>query len=145
MSTAFGSRDTASKGWLAALALALLISIVIVVRSFVSAFSTPDQVNLPAQQAAQVPSSSMVTVDTSAEPEWSTPSPASTTVPKHIPPVKREEFTSPKQAAAIRQAMVHQQAQNLRAMVKQNRLPRSFGHLTLEQIDEMEKNGIVIE
>jgi hypothetical protein len=41
--------------------------------------------------------------------------------------------------------MVHHQAEDLRSMVKQNKLPAGYGHLTLEQIDEMEKNGIVIE
>jgi hypothetical protein len=41
--------------------------------------------------------------------------------------------------------MVHHQAEDLRSMVKQNKLPEALGHITLEEIDEMEKNGVVIE
>ena len=49
-----------------------------------------------------------------------------------------------KDDAAIKE-VVHHQAEYLRSLVKQNKLPDAYGHLTLEQIDEMEKNSILIE
>jgi hypothetical protein len=30
-------------------------------------------------------------------------------------------------------------------MIKKDKLPEAYGHLTLEQVDEMEKQGVLIE
>jgi hypothetical protein len=46
---------------------------------------------------------------------------------------------------AVGQSMDHVQMENLRRMVRENKLPKAFGRLTLDQIDEMEKDGTLIQ
>ena len=45
----------------------------------------------------------------------------------------------------VSQSMVHVQMENLRRMVRDDKLPQAFGRLTLEQIDKMEKEGALIQ
>jgi hypothetical protein len=139
------SLDTTSKCWLAALALAILISTVILTRSFINAFSPPEDKSIETQQSAQ-DSTKKVTV--AAQPEWITlqqSHPGDRQRADMGSPFNDSDFPKPKNDAAVRKEMVHKQAEQLRAMVKQNKLPEVYGHLTMEQIDEMEKKGIMIE
>ncbi len=139
------SLDTTSKRWLTVLAVAVVISIIMLTRSFISAFSRPEAMNPETQKTAAAPA---VTASTTAEPEWNLLSQSPGSTVQHIHPDSSSEtsdFGRPKRDAAIRKEQVHKQAQDLRSMVKQNKLPKSFGHLTTEQIDEMEKKGIIIE
>jgi hypothetical protein len=145
MSPASSSLDATSKRLLAALALAVLISVVILTRSFINALSPPEDKSIETRQSAPDPAKK---VTAAAQPEWITPQqshPGDGQRADMGSPFKNSDFPTPKNDAAARQEMVHRQAENLRAMVRQNKLPKSFGHLTTEQIDEMEKNGIIIE
>lgn len=145
MTTGSHSLDPVSKRWLTVLAIAMLISIIVLARSFINAFSPPQSVKTDLQSSAQTPSAASTTPATS---QWNGPSPFSSSdqQPIHIQSsFKRTESATPQNDAAARKEMVRVQAENLRTMVKQNKLPKSFGNLTLEKIDEMEKNGIIIE
>lgn len=145
MSPASSSLDATSKRLLAALALALVISVVILTRSFINVLSPPEQTSPQTQQSVQAPTK---TVSSVAEPQWISPQQSRSSAEQPADkesPFKDGDFGAPKNDAAVRKEMVHMQAENLRAMVKQNKLPEAFGHLTTEQIDEMEKNGIIIE
>ena len=139
------SLDATSKCWLAALALAILISTVILTRSFINAFSPSEDKSTEAQQSAQ-DSTKEVTVTT--QPEWTTLQQSQPGDRQRVDmgsPFKDSDSPKPKNNATVRKEMVHKQAEQLRAMVKQNKLPDVYGHLTIEQIDQMEKKGIMIE
>lgn len=145
MSPASSSLDATSKRLLAALALAILISVVILTRSFFNALSPSEDKSIETQQSTPNPAKKVTAV---AQPEWTTSQPSHPGDGQGADrgsPFKNSDFPTPKNDAAVRKEMVHNHAEDLRAMVKQNKLPKSFGHLTMEQIDEMEKNGIVIE
>ena len=135
------SFDGNSKRLLAALACAMVIAVIILTRSFIALLAPPE----PGITDSQKATTPVVKANTEFPSAWYAQAQDSSTAPKHITSVKRDEFDPPKNDAEIRQAMVHRQADDLRKMVKQNKLPASLGHLTLEQIDEMEKNGIVIQ
>jgi hypothetical protein len=142
------SLDTASKCWLGVLALAFLVSVAILAHSFLKALAPPEENSATAHQAAPGGTGE---VHAKSESGWS-----------HIEPVRAVEnrpvttgadpFSSiinraanRQQDAAAAKEAVHRQAEYLRTLVKQNRLPGGLGNLTLEQIDEMEKKGILIE
>jgi LAS superfamily LD-carboxypeptidase LdcB len=145
MSPASSSLDATSKRLLAALALAILISVVILARSFINVFSPSEQISPQTQQSARDPAK---TVSSVTEPQWISPQQSHNHAEQPADkesPFKDSVFGTPKNDAAVRKEMVHMQAENLRAMVKQNKLPKAYGDLTTERIDEMEKNGIIIE
>jgi hypothetical protein len=45
----------------------------------------------------------------------------------------------------VRQKVVHEQAEYLRNLISQGKLPDTTGNLTKEQVDEMERKGITLE
>ena len=137
------SIDATSKRWLTVLALAIVASVAILAYSFLKALSPLEEKSVKTQQPATDQAQEVPTGDQEA---WNHPQqfqavqeqPTVTSFPPSDAEVRKK-----KEAARV--AMVHHQAEDLRSMVKQNKLPAGYGHLTLEQIDEMEKNGIVIE
>lgn len=137
------SIDATSKRWLTLLALAIVASVAILTRSFLKALSPLDEKSVKTQQPA---TDEAREVRTDSPEAWNHPQqfqavqeqPTVTSFPSSDAEVRKKK-------EAARAAMAHHQAEDLRSMVKQNKLPEAFGQLTLEQIDEMEKNGIVIE
>ncbi len=146
MSTTVSSVDATSKRWLVALAVAFLAAVAVLIYSFISAFSAPEKSDAKTQPAVTDKPGEVRIVH---QPEWSRPQafhaveePPATTSPL---PSADSDATKPKQDEAAREQMVHQQAEYLRSLVKQNKLPKAYGHLTVEKVDEMEKKGIVIQ
>ena len=145
MSTPSSSIDATSKRWLTVLAVAILASVVILTRSFLNVLSPPQEKSAEAQQPA---SDQMKQVHVNDQEAWSRPQhfqavqeqPAATSFPSTA-----SDAGMRKKNEAAAKEMVHKQAEQLRAMVRQNKLPDAYGHLTLEQIDEMEKEGVTIQ
>jgi type IV secretory pathway VirB10-like protein len=137
------SIDASSKRWLTVLALAIVASVGILAYSFLKAVAPLEKKSMETQQPATDHAQEVRTGDQEAlnHPQPFQAAQEQPTVTSFPPSVA--EMRKTKEAA--RMAMVHRQAEDLRSMVKQNKLPAGYGHLTLEQIDEMEKNGIVIE
>lgn len=80
-----------------------------------------------------------------SEPTWSYPEPSGTKVTNGNQSLSSHSAVKREQDAATNKAFVHQQAETFRAMVIKNKVPGGLGDLTLEKIDEMEKNGIIVE
>lgn len=137
------SLDASSKRWLTVLALAIVASVAILAYSFLKTPSPLEEKIVETQQPATDQAQKVRTGDQGT---WNHPQqfravqeqPTVTSFPPSDAEVRKKK-------EATRVAMVHNQAEQLRALVKQDKLPEAFGHLTLEQIDEMEKQGIVIE
>jgi len=140
--------DTASKCWLTVLAGAFLASVAILAHAFLRTMAPPEQNSATTQKDA---SGRTGEVHASSEPAWTYPQPGRAIENRPVT-TGADPFSSiinrvanRQQDAAVAKEMVHGQAEYLRTLVKQNRLPAGLGNLTLEQIDEMEKKGIVIE
>ncbi|HUI08171.1 MAG TPA: hypothetical protein VL486_14315 [Verrucomicrobiae bacterium] len=138
--------DAASKRWLVALAIVLVIAVVALTRSFINAFSPAAQNNVAGQPGATHGQGEVRTI---SQPEWIHPQEFRAVEEQHAAtgPLMSDsrEATTSKQNETVREEMVHKQAECLRTLVNQNKLPAAYGHLTLDRIDEMEKKGIVIE
>lgn len=139
MSAPVSSIDATSKRWLAALALAILASVVILTRSFINALSPPPEKIVAAQPPAL---NETKAVRTSGQEGWGRPQELQRTSPF---PSANSDATVRKKDEAIHKELVHKQAETLRSMIKQDKLPDAYGHLTLEEVDEMEKNGETIQ
>ena len=146
MSSSASSIDASSKRWLALLALVLLASAAFLAHSFIKAMSSPSEDSVTAEQpvrenAAEAPSRNerawISTQEARAFDDRENATSISATD-------NMDKIVHEKDDAAIKEA-VHVQAVYLRTLVEQNKLPRAYGHLTLEQIDDMEKNNILIE
>ena len=57
----------------------------------------------------------------------------------------RDKLLTKKDEMVAQQKMVHFQAEYLRTLIAKGKLPAGLGHLTKEQVDEMEKNGETIQ
>ena len=146
MSTTGKTMDAASKRWLAALAIAFLAAVAVLTHSFINVLSPPERSDAKTRQ---------VVTDRPEEAhalhqlEWSRPQEFHAVEAQHATtsPFASNDSDAAKRKKdeAVREEMVHQQAESLRSLVKQNKLPEGYGHLTVEQIDEMEKKGIVIQ
>jgi hypothetical protein len=138
------SMDASSKRWLIVLGAAVLVSIIILTHSFINAlFSSKEET-----VAVSVRSEEAVA---RTEPDWNS------TQAGHVPqtmttrpdPFAAKYAAEAKAAAAndpvVHQQAVHQQAEHLRNLISQGKLPQGLGNLTKEQVDEMEKKGLLIE
>ena len=146
MSAPVSSIDAASRRWLAVLALVFLASAAFLAHSFIKALSLPGEDGATARQPAR---ESAGEAPIRSEPVWILPQEARTvddrqTTTNVFSSDNKDRTVRKKDDAAIKE-VVHHQAEYLRSLVKQNKLPDAYGHLTLEQIDEMEKNSILIE
>ena len=146
MNTTGTSMDATSKRWLVALAIAFLAGVAALTHSFMKAFSAAEQSDTNLQPAV---TDRTEEVHTFSQPAWIHPQEfhaAEEHQAATSPSVSDgSEATPCKKNETVREEMVHKQAECLRSLVKQNKLPAAYGHLTLDQIDDMEKKGIVIE
>lgn len=150
MSAISSSVDTDSKRWLTVLGVAAAIAVIFLAYSFVTQLSPPDQsVTAPPKPAATHAEEAVAR----AEPDWASATAghtagdllANTTKPD---PFAAKYAAEAKAAAAhdpvARQQDVHRQTEYLRNLISQGKLPECFGHLTKEQVDEMERKGVTI-
>jgi hypothetical protein len=84
------------------------------------------------------------------EPAWSSPQQIATTEPSEAairvsPFDGKNKLMTKRDEMAAQQAEVHRQADYLRKLIAAGKLPVGYGHLTKEQVDEMEKNGETIQ
>jgi len=142
MSAITWSLDTPSKRWLALLAVAFVVSMGVMVHSFLEALSSPQQkAEAPPKPALE----STEQVQTLSEPEWNAPPPQPDRVAERVSPFAAQDAAQPKSDPAARQRLVHRQADYLRGLIAAGKLPKQMGNLTKEQVDQMEKDGITIE
>jgi hypothetical protein len=142
--------DAGTKRWVVVLAAAAVVSLVYVSYSFVKSLSPPDQTVTAPEKPAVTRAEEGVP---RSEPDWTsaTAGPtagdllAGTTRPD---PFAAKYAADAKAAAAndpvVRQKAVHQQAEYFRNLISQGKLPKGLGNLTKQQVDEMEKNGILV-
>jgi hypothetical protein len=147
------SIDKESKRWLLVLVATVAASVIFVVCSFLKILSpqpslvaAPKPARPPVQQPAP-----------RTEPDWnalqaagaSQPAQASLTVAAQQDPFAARYAADAKAAAAhdpvAHEKAVHHQADYLRDLISQGQLPKGFGNLTKEQVDEMEKKRVLIE
>jgi len=139
--------DTASRRWLIALAIAFFVAAAMLTHSFMNAFSAPERGDAKVQPVGADRPEEIHTV---SQPEWIHPQEFQGVEQRHAPTddaitSDSRDTTTREKSETLREKMVHKQAESLRSLVKQNKLPAAYGHLTLDQIDDMEKKGIVIE
>ena len=124
--------DSSSKWSLAALATAIVVSVVIVVRSFIEPVSPPPKVDDSVRPtAAQRPPAVEPVLYPAQQAPTATVFPQST------------ETLSAAQQKAIYMKSVHEQAESYRQLVANHSKTASLP--TLQQIDEMEKNGLLAQ
>ena len=145
------SLDTDSKRWLTVLAAACLVSIIMLTHSFMNALSPAEENSATVQKPA---TAATTEARTRSEPAWTSPQQIAATE-NHEETIRVSPFDgknklltkTDKVAAqqAAQQAEVHRQADYLRSLIAAGKLPAGLGHLTKEQVDEMEKNGETIQ
>ena len=146
MSASPWSLDAGSKRWLIVLGAAVLISIIILTHSLANAL-------FPSKEETVAISTPVRTEEavTRSEPDWNSAQAgqvpqATTTRPD---PFAAKYAADAKAAAAndpvAHQQAVHHQAEYLRNLISQGKLPQGYGNLTKEQVDEIEKKGLLIE
>jgi len=139
--------DTAAKRWLAVLAAACLASMAVLAHSFTKALSPAEENSVAVQKPA---TATPDVVLTHSEPAWSSPQQTAATedheaVVRVSPFDGKNKLLTKKDEMAAQQAEVHRQADYLRSLIAAGKLPAGYGHLTKEQVDDMEKKGITIE
>ena len=141
------SMDADSKRWLTFLAVTAAVSVVLAAYAFVKTLSPPQQ-SVAEPQKPTPAQTDGATVNSSLD--WSTAraghgSEAATT---REDPFAAQDAAAAKAAAkndpAAAQEAVHREAEYLRNLISQGKLPGSYGNLTKEQVDQMEKDGIMI-
>lgn len=138
--------DTSAKRWLAVLAASVLASVVFLERSFMNALA-PEESAVTVQPST---SSGTEQVQSRNEPAWNN-NHAEVQVQEESPIVNRvspfdnqRPKTAPKNDPVAHQQIVHQQCDYLRQLIAAGKLPKGFGNLTKEQVDDMEKKGVTI-
>jgi hypothetical protein len=142
------SIDAGSKRWLMVLAVTVAASIIFLAYAFVQTLSPPIPSVVAPQKSNPAPAEEAVT---RSEPDWGAAqavqgSLAATT---RADPFAAQSAAAARAAAAndpvVRQKVVHEQAEYLRNLISQGKLPDTTGNLTKEQVDEMERKGITLE
>jgi hypothetical protein len=138
--------DTSAKRWLAVLTAAFLVSVVVLTRSFMNVLA-PDESAVPVQRSTSVGTEQ---VQSRNEPSWNNQSQAQAQGEQGSPNIERvspfdnDRPKVTKVDPVARQEVVHQQADYLRKLIAAGKLPKGFGNLTKQQVDEMEKKGLTI-
>jgi hypothetical protein len=144
MSAISWSLDTPAKRWLAILAGVFLLSLAVLMYSFITALTAREQITVAQPPAAKV--SEPVHVRT--EPAWDSAQPIETvkqtSAADRVSPFDNQKPPPTKRDPVVYQQMVHRQAEYLRTLITNGKLPPGLGNLTKEQVDEMEKNGEII-
>ena len=142
MSAISSSVDAGSKRWLVVLGVAVLVSIVILAHSFLNALFPSKEETV----AVSVPVRTEQAV-TRSEPDWNSARVGAGQVPQAIatkPDPFAAKYAAEAKAATAHDPVAHQQAEYFRALISQGKLPECYGKLTKEQVDQMEKNGVMI-
>lgn len=138
--------DTASKRWLAGLGAVFLATVVMLARAFFSAAFPSAETAITAEPRAPHPTEQ---VTARAEPTWESLQVNHEAEQKQpdsrVSPFAAQDAAEARDNPVIIQQRVHQQAEYLRKQIANGTLPESLGHLTKEQVDEMEKKGLMIE
>lgn len=135
--------DTASKRWLAVLAAACLVSMAVLMHSFFNALSPQDEHAVTAQPPARVETQ---LVRPGIEPARNSPQASGASQEDQVAPAARiSPFEAQDATAQAYREEVHKQAEYLRKIMVNGKLPACFGSLTKEQVDEMQKKGITIQ
>ena len=140
--------DADSKRWLVFLAITAVASAIFMTYAFVKTLSAPQQ----SVAATQNPTPASTQEEAATrEPDWNAAqgerqgSLAATTRPD---PFAAQEAAAAKAAArndpVAAQQAVHRQAEYFRTLISEGKLPECYGKLTKEQVDEMEKKGLMI-
>jgi cytoskeletal protein RodZ len=137
--------DTSAKRWLAVLVVSVLVSIVILGRAFMNALA-PQENTVTAEQSTssgteEVQSRSRPAGDSQVQAQVQEESPA---VERVSPFDNQRPTTAPKNDPVVHQQIVHQQCDYLRQLIAAGKLPKGFGNLTKEQVDDMENKGVTI-
>lgn len=145
------SMDSSSKRWLVALTTAAAASVAFVGYSFVKTLSPTES----SVVAPQKPASARVEEPvTRSEPDWNGVTVGQAAEISRTAAVRPDPFAAQDAAAAraaaandpvANQQAVHREAEYLRNLISQGKLPESYGKLTKEKVDQMEKDGIMIE
>jgi hypothetical protein len=138
--------DTSTKRWLAVLAVAVLLSGAVLAHSFIGAFLPSLEepigtVELPARVVAQPVVSRM-------EPVWNgngTPSTDASVDGQTVPPVRTSPFAAEENEKQQAQQALQTQAKYFQKVMVNGKLPASLGSLTKEQVDDLQKKGLIIE
>jgi hypothetical protein len=141
------SLDTDSKRWLAVLAAACLVSVAMLGHSFMNALSPAQENTVTVQKSATVATDA---ARTRSEPTWINPPQTVVTedrqAAERVSPFDgKNKLLTRKDEMVAQQAEVHREADHLRTLIATGKLPAGLGHLTKEQVDEMEKNGETIQ
>jgi hypothetical protein len=136
------SPDTSAKRWLAVLAAAVLVSVAVLAYSFRNALSPQAEtvtVQPPAREATQP-------VRTRTEPALNGTRSASASADDSLVPAGR---TSPFEAQENAERQTHEalqrQAEYFQKVMVNGKLPSSLGGLTKEQVDDLQKKGLIVE
>ena len=150
MNAISSSIDTGSKRWLIVLGAAVLVSIVILARSFVNTLlpSKEETVAVPTPVRTEK-------VVTRTEPDWNSVQAGQVaqvgpeTAASKPDPFATKYAAEAKAAAAhdpvAHQQAVHQQAEYLRNLISQGKSTPGYGNLTKEQVNEIEQKGLLIQ
>jgi hypothetical protein len=141
MSTTSSSPDVSSKRWLMLFASAAVVTIVVLAYSFLNALAPSQEVVEPQPKKVREPY-------TSSQPVWDhAQQNRSTEYPNNIPPTPPGErpATTIWVTPTNWMGMVHMQSEYLRKLAAESKDPNDINRLTPEQIDEMEKKGLLIQ
>jgi hypothetical protein len=138
--------DTTTKRWLAVLAAAVLLSGAVMAHSLIGAFFPASEeptvtVELPARVVTQP-------VVSRAEPVWnenSKPSTDASVDGQTVPPVRTSPFAAEENEKQQAQQALQTQAKYFQQVMVNGKLPASLGSLTKEQVDDLQKKGLIIE
>ncbi len=138
------SIDTGSKRWLTILAVAAAASIVVVAYSFVQTLAPPEPSVVAPQKPTPAPTGEAVT---SSEPDWNAApvGPGSQAAATRVDPFAAQYAAAAAHDPVVHQREVHRQADYLRNLISQGKLPEGFGNLTKAQVDQMEQRGVTIQ
>ena len=137
------SIDAHSKRWLVVLAVTVSASIAFVAYSFVQTLSPPEPSVVAPPKPTPAPTQEAVT---RSEPNWNTAQvvPGSQAAATHADPFAAQYAVAAAHDPVVHQRDVHRQAEYLRNLISQGKLPQGLGGLTKQQVDEMEQKGITI-
>jgi hypothetical protein len=141
------SIDNGSKRWLMVLGVAVSASIIYLAYAFVKTLLPTEPSVVLSQKPSPAPAEQAVT---RSEPDWNS---AQEVQRAQAAATRTDPFAAQYAAAAkaaakndpvAAQQAVHREAEYLRTLISQGKLPGAYGNLTIEQVDQMEKNGVMI-
>jgi hypothetical protein len=141
------SMDADSKRWLTVLAVTAATSVVFMTYAFVKKLSPAEQSVVAPEKSTRAPAGEAAT---RSEPDWNAANASpggqnSLAATTQADPFATQDAAAAKNDPAVFHQAVHQQAEYLRKLISEGKLPGGYGNLTKDQVDEMEKKGLLIE